>query len=171
MGQTYDIGLNTNGDQGWQCASAAVAICTNHPLAGHILRGNSDGEDVLTGTDVPSVIYALVRQEDWEKAKRVGQYNGSADDVADGFLHFSTGAQVRESARKHRSGEPNLLLVEVAVEPLGKALRWEHSSKRNDRFPHLYEPLKLAHVSAVRPLALLPDGSHFFPDEIPESPH
>lgn len=138
-------------------------------MAWLLLWGAQDDEVVLTGTNAPSVIYTLVRQEDWEKAERAGQYDGSADDVSDGFLHFSTGSQVRESARRHRLGEPNLLLVAVAVEPLGSALRWEHSSTRDDSFPHLYEPLKLEHVNTVVPLTLMPDGSHEFPDEIPES--
>jgi len=123
----------------------------------------------MTEPGLHSVIYTLVRQDDWALAQKAGQYEGSADDIADGFLHFSTDAQLRESARKHRSGEPNLLLVAVRVDPLGTALRWEHSAGRNDTFPHLYGPLRLDHVASVSPLPLLPDGSHDFPDDIPPS--
>lgn len=120
----------------------------------------------MTGPSVPAVIYTLVRKSDWATAEQQGRYNGSADDVADGFLHFSTGSQVRESARRHRSGEPDLLLVAVDVSGLGEALRWERSATRNDLFPHLYAPLDTAFVLSVRPLPLGKDGLHDFPDDI-----
>lgn len=123
----------------------------------------------MNGPGFPTVIYTLVRQSDWAVAERQGRYTGSADDVADGFLHFSTGAQVRESARRHRAGEPDLLLVAVDAPLLGDALKWERSASRDDVFPHLYEPLTLANVLSVCPLPLGSDGLHDFPDDVPEA--
>lgn len=110
-------------------------------------------------------IYSLVRGADWREAERSGAYRGSADDARDGFLHFSTASQVRESAAKHRRGEPDLWLVEVDAARLGEALRWEPASggKRPGLFPHLYGELPLSAVLSATRLPLRQDGEHAFP--------
>ena len=110
-------------------------------------------------------IYTMVRAADWRLAEAAGAYHGSADDRRDGFLHFSTAAQIRASAARHRAGEADLLLVAVEAAALGPALRWEPagSGKRPGLFPHLYGALPLAAVRAVAPLPLGADGRHEFP--------
>lgn len=112
-----------------------------------------------------SRIYTLVRGADWRQAERLGAYHGSADDARDGFLHFSTAAQVKASAAKHRRGEPDLWLVEADAARLGAALRWEPAAggSRPGLFPHLYGPLPLSAVLSATRLPLLADGSHDFP--------
>jgi uncharacterized protein (DUF952 family) len=114
-------------------------------------------------------IYTLMRRDDWRAADAAGAYHGSADDRRDGFLHFSTAAQLRASAAKHRAGIADLLMVEVASAALGQNLKWEPASggSRPGLFPHLYGPLPLAAVRRVTSLPLGPDGLHQFPDEIP----
>lgn len=114
-------------------------------------------------------IYTLVRGEDWRAAEREGAYRGSADDARDGFLHFSTAAQLRASAAKHRAGVPDLLMVEADAAALGDALRWEPAAggKRPGLFPHLYAPLQLSAVTRVLALPLGPDGAHVFPADVP----
>lgn len=114
-------------------------------------------------------IYTLVRGEDWRAAEHAGEYRGSADDARDGFLHFSTAAQVRASAAKHRRGEPDLWLVEAAAPRLGAALKWEPASggSRPGLFPHLYGPLPVAAVLSATRLPLRADGTHDFPEGIP----
>ena len=74
--------------------------------------------------DVPRLIYNLCRRPDWDAAVAQGEYRGSADDRRDGFIHFSTAAQVRESAAKHRAGVADLVLLTVETAVLGAALRW-----------------------------------------------
>lgn len=115
------------------------------------------------------LIYTLVRESDWQAAETAGAYHGSADDQRDGFLHFSTAAQVRASAAKHRAGLADLLLVEVDAAVLGRALKWEPAAggKRPGLFPHLYGELPLSAVRSVVALPLAPDGAHVFPAEIP----
>jgi uncharacterized protein (DUF952 family) len=114
-----------------------------------------------------ALIYTMVRAADWRAAEAAGHYAGSADDARDGFLHFSTAAQLRASAAKHRAGEADLLLLEVPTAPLGAALRWEAAGSRPGLFPHLYGVLPLAAVRAVTPLPLGADGLHQFPAAIP----
>lgn len=114
-------------------------------------------------------IYTLVRGDDWHAAEREGAYRGSADDARDGFLHFSTAAQVRASATKHRRGEADLWLVEADAARLGEALKWEPASggSRPGLFPHLYGALPIAAVLSATRLPLRADGTHDFPTDFP----
>lgn len=114
-------------------------------------------------------IYHMARAADWERALAGEYYRGSADDVRDGFIHFSTAAQVAESAAKHRAGQADLMLVAVDPEALGEALKWE-PGRRGEPFPHLYGALAAAAVVGVEPLPLGPDGKHQFPPQIPPAP-
>ncbi|MCS6890089.1 MAG: DUF952 domain-containing protein [Rhodovarius sp.] len=113
-------------------------------------------------------IYTLVRRTDWEAARAAGHDAGSEDDRRDGFLHFSTAAQLRATAARHRRGEPELLMVEVEAAALGPALRYEPASgSRPGLFPHLYGVLPLSAVVRVLPLPVGPDGLHVFPEGWP----
>lgn len=100
--------------------------------------------------------------EAWRAAAGTGRYDGPAEDRGDGFLHFSTAAQIVESARRHRAGQAGLVLISVEAERLGNRLRWEES-RGGDLFPHLYGPLFLDEVAEVVPLPLGPGGEHVFP--------
>lgn len=108
-------------------------------------------------------IYKICDASAWREAERHGAFAGSADDLRDGFIHFSTAAQVRDTARKHFAGRSGLFLIAVDAEALGDALRWEPS--RNDElFPHLYGELDLGAVTDVIELHTRPDGLHDIPD-------
>ncbi len=109
-------------------------------------------------------IYTLVRQADWAAAEAAGEYTGSADDRRDGFLHFSTAAQLRATAAKHRAGERDLVIVEADAAALGASLVFEPpAGGRAGLFPHLYGTLPLPAVTRVLPLPLGADGHHVFP--------
>lgn len=110
----------------------------------------------------PTLIYHLCRAEEWRAAESAGRYVGSSQDVSDGFIHFSTAAQVEASAARHRAGQPGLLLVAVDPAALGDALKWE-ASRGGALFPHLYGPLNLDAVRWTRALPLGADGLHAFP--------
>ncbi len=110
-----------------------------------------------------SLIYHLARHPEWDAALRSGSYAGAREDRADGFMHFSTAAQVRESAARHRKGEAGLILLEADAARLGPALKWE-PARGGQLFPHLYGPLPVAAVTRTAPLPLDADGLHIFPD-------
>ena len=108
-------------------------------------------------------IYHLSRRSDWNLTKQSGFYPGSAEDTADGFLHFSTANQVVESAAKHRAGESDLILLEVDADALDETLRWE-PSRGGQLFPHLYGALPTSVVVGEVELPVGPDGLHVFPE-------
>jgi uncharacterized protein (DUF952 family) len=108
-------------------------------------------------------IYKICSASAWREAERQGVYRGSADDLRDGFIHFSLPSQVAETARKIFFGQTGLFLIEVDADALGDALRWEPS--RNDElFPHLYGELDLGAVTNVLDMRARSDGSHDIPE-------
>jgi uncharacterized protein (DUF952 family) len=109
------------------------------------------------------ILYHLCRSDEWQIARANGRYDGSSQDLADGFIHFSTGRQVEDSARRHRAGQTGLVLIIVDSASLDDAkLRWEPATG-GQLFPHLYGPLDLSAVLEVRDLPLGADGAHQFP--------
>lgn len=104
-----------------------------------------------------SLIYKILPRAEWEAALARGVFEGSPVDLADGYIHFSTGAQAQETARKYFAGREDLLLLAVEGADLGEALKWE-PSRGGDLFPHLYAPLPTARVGAVTALGLGEDG-------------
>ncbi len=114
-------------------------------------------------------IYHMSRQDEWRTAQGRGVYGGSSQDIADGFIHFSTAAQVRISAAKHRAGQDNLMLIEVDPRTLPQGmLRWE-TSRGGQLFPHLYGELALTSVTRAVPLYLNDQGLHMFPADMPSA--
>lgn len=111
------------------------------------------------------LIYKIFRRPEWDAFTAAGQTLGAPVDRADGFIHFSTAAQVGETAARHFAGQPDLVLVACAAEPLGPALKWE-VSRGGALFPHLYRPLELADVAWDKPLPLGAAG-HVFPEDLP----
>ncbi len=112
------------------------------------------------------IIYHMCKADEWAQAQASGSYPGSSQDQADGFIHFSTHAQVWTSAAKHRRGQDNILLLAVDATALGDTLKWE-ASRGGALFPHLYGPLNTDDVIDAQPLALGDDGIHIFPNDFP----
>lgn len=110
-----------------------------------------------------SLIFKIVPRAEWEAES--GDYHGSAHDRADGFLHFSTAAQLPETLRLYYAGQDDLMLVAVAAEALGTALKWEHSASRNEDFPHLYAALSPDSIKWARPLIRDAGGSFTLPPD------
>ena len=111
-------------------------------------------------------VYKICPRALWREAEGAGRFAGAPVDLADGFIHFSTAAQVAETAARHFGGQEDLLLLAVEADALGDALRYE-TSRGGDLFPHLYGDLPLTAVVAVEELPLGPDGGHVFPEGIP----
>ena len=112
---------------------------------------------------VTTVVYKIVPDALWQEARQTGIFHGAAIDLTDGFIHFSTAAQARETAARHFAGQKGLLLVAVDGMSLGDKLVFE-PSRGGDLFPHLYAPLPLSAVLWEKPLPLGADGAHVFPE-------
>jgi uncharacterized protein (DUF952 family) len=108
------------------------------------------------------LIYKICDAALWRQAERDGVLHGAAIDLADGYIHFSTAAQVGETAAKHFAGQRDLVLAAIDAEALGATLKWE-PSRGDALFPHLYGPLPIAAVRWVKPLPLDAGGRHALP--------
>lgn len=109
-----------------------------------------------------TIIYKICPASLWRAAENAGAFAGSADDRRDGFIHFSTAAQVAETAAKHFAGQHDLLLIHVDADYLGNSLKWE-PSRGGALFPHLYAPLSVAAALKVEPMPLDASGRHVIP--------
>lgn len=109
-----------------------------------------------------ALIYKICTASEWAEAERAGAYRGSAVDVKDGFIHFSTAEQAPETAAKWFAGRRGLVLVAVDADALGDRLKWE-PSRGGALFPHLYGELPVKAAQRVDPLALDETGRHIFP--------
>lgn len=109
------------------------------------------------------IIFKISPAEPWRAADEAGIFNGAPIDLADGFIHFSTASQVRQTAALHFAGQADLVLAAIDTASLGDALRFE-ASRGGELFPHLYADLPMSAVRWTKPLPLGPDGDHVFPD-------
>lgn len=112
-----------------------------------------------------ATIYKVLGRDEWEKAVTQGVFEGSAVDRRDGFIHFSTAPQLRETVRRHFAARADLMLLAIEAEALGASLKWE-KSRGGDLFPHLYSPLPLDKIRHAAPLNWQ-GTTHDFPSDIP----
>lgn len=99
----------------------------------------------------PKLVYKVCTAAEWRAAEAAGTFAGSAVDLRDGFIHFSTGEQLEETLRRHFAGQTDLVLVELDPADLGPSLRWE-ASRGGALFPHLYAPLATRLARRVTPV-------------------
>ena len=102
------------------------------------------------------LIYKIFRADEYLAFTRQGHSLGAPIDLADGYIHLSTGAQVAETLGKHFAGESDLHLLAVDSDGL-TGLQWE-PSRGGQLFPHLYRDLRTTDILWSRPLPLGPDG-------------
>ena len=107
--------------------------------------------------DDTRLIYKVCAAAEWRDADSAGAYRGSAVDLRDGFIHFSTAAQLAETLRRHFAGQRDLLVLAVDPDALGDRLRWE-PSRGGDLFPHLYGELPVTLARRVSALDIDPEG-------------
>ena len=116
-----------------------------------------------------TLIFKIVHTSEWQAARAAGAYAGSPKDRSDGFLHFSTADQLMGTLQKWYAEARDLVLVAVAADGLGPALKWE-PSRGGELFPHLYAPLPLAAVRWAGDMKRDPNGAFVLPPEFDSTP-
>ena len=110
------------------------------------------------------LIYKIFRRAEWVVLRDAGDTAGAPIDLTDGYIHFSTAAQVAETAAKYFTTESDLVLLALDSRRLGPALKWE-PARAGALFPHLYRRLTLADVLWDKSLPLGATG-HIFPEGV-----
>lgn len=91
------------------------------------------------------VAFKILTAQQWADFQRDMIFLGSPVDVADGYIHLSTAAQLEETLAKHYAGQSNLVIAEVDLQSLSDTVRWE-KSRGDQLFPHIYGDLPSAAI-------------------------
>lgn len=100
--------------------------------------------------DVPTA-YKVLTADQMAMLERDASFEGAPIDLADGYIHLSTAAQLTETVDKHFAGQRDLWVAAVDLAALGAAVKWE-PSRGGQLFPHIYGPLPMSAVTAYGPL-------------------
>ncbi|MGX0585677.1 uncharacterized protein (DUF952 family) [Sphingomonas sanguinis] len=106
----------------------------------------------------PATAYKVLTADQMAVLEQEGVFTGAPVDLADGYIHLSTAAQLTETVDKHFAGQTDLHIAAVDLEAMGEAVKWEES-RGGQLFPHLYAPLPLSAVVAYGPMKRDEDGS------------
>lgn len=93
--------------------------------------------------------FKVLTQQQWTDFERERVFRGAAIDIADGYIHLSTAAQLEETIAKHFAGQSPLMIAEVDLSQFGDAIRWE-AARDGDLFPHLYAELPIHAVVGLQ---------------------
>jgi len=104
------------------------------------------------------VAYKVLTASQLAELEHHESFAGAPVDLADGYIHMSTAAQLDGTVTKHFAGQGDLTIAAVDLEALGDAVKWE-PSRGGQLFPHLYGPLTLDSLIAYGPLEREDDGS------------
>lgn len=87
------------------------------------------------------LVYKVLTKSDFDFFFIQGQIKGSASDLQDGFIHFSTREQLCSTIKKHFNKCAKVFVLAFRESELGTKLRWE-TSRNLELFPHYYDSLK-----------------------------
>jgi uncharacterized protein (DUF952 family) len=111
-------------------------------------------------------VFKIMTASEWMGTQEEGVFTGSPVDREDGFIHFSSVSQVKETARRHFAGQDGLMLIWVDEASIADKLKWE-PSRSGSLFPHLYGALPLSAVMRCDSLLRNPAGELTFPPDLP----
>jgi uncharacterized protein (DUF952 family) len=104
------------------------------------------------------MIYHITTHVDWEAARSSGIYQ--ADTFAEeGFIHCSSRQQVEQVANRFYRGRQGLVLLAIEPDKVDAPLKWENLEGGQEKFPHIYGPLKLSAVAQVVDIKPGPGGT------------
>jgi uncharacterized protein (DUF952 family) len=112
-------------------------------------------------------IFHIALSDDWEEAKRAGEYRistrGTTLDV-EGFIHASLDREQveRVGAFNYATISEPLVVLKVDTERLDAPIRLENLDGGPELFPHIYGPIPVDAV--VELLAATSDGRNFAVD-------
>lgn len=111
------------------------------------------------------LVFKILPNAEWSAARAAGAFQGSAVDLADGYIHLSTRGQVVETARRHFRDQEDLVIAAFETDALAPDLKWE-PSRGGDLFPHLYARLDPSLAVWVLPMPLDSEGVPVVPAQV-----
>ena len=114
------------------------------------------------------MIYHIVGEEEWEKARRDGVYRPESLEE-DGFIHAAYKEQILDVANILFAGEEGLVVLCIDPARVTAPIREdlvEFPEGVESLHPHFYGPLNVDAVVRVVALPPRPDGSFSLPAEL-----
>ncbi|MBI3210393.1 MAG: DUF952 domain-containing protein [Candidatus Solibacter usitatus] len=94
-------------------------------------------------------IYRIVTAAEWESAAKDAEYT-PGDLLAGGFVHCCSAPQVEFVLTKYFPGQSDLLVLELDPSAVPAEIRYEPSEPGMPPFPHIYGPIPMSAIVAVR---------------------
>ena len=82
------------------------------------------------------IAYKVLTASQFAELEDYEAFAGAPVDLADGYIHLSTAAQLDETVARHFAGQTDLAVAAVDLAALGEAVRWE-VSRGGQLFPRL----------------------------------
>jgi uncharacterized protein (DUF952 family) len=108
------------------------------------------------------ILLHITQRAAWEAAKTRGEYRADSLE-ADGFIHASLPDQAVGTANLIYRGIPDLVILAIDDERVRVEVKWEPAPDAQV-YPHIYGPLNLDAVVAVKPFPPSADGTFVLPD-------
>ena len=93
-------------------------------------------------------IYKALTLDQWAEFQADTIFTGSPVDLADGFIHLSGAAQLKETLDKWYADHAKVALLEIDAAAIEADLKYE-ISRGGAEFPHLFSDLPLSAVGNV----------------------
>lgn len=113
----------------------------------------------------PEFIYKIASSEVTAAARASGTFTGMPIDEKDGYIHFSTAAQLPDTLSLHFRGQMDLVLLAVRTLKVETQLRWE-VSRGGELFPHVYGAFPMSAVAWSAPIEVAADGTSALPEAV-----
>lgn len=88
------------------------------------------------------LIFHLVPRKEWNNLKKESKYiPQSVED--EGFIHCSSGNQIRDTANRLFKGTRRMLLLVINTTLVEAPIKYEEDTAKGQTFPHIYGPLNM----------------------------
>ena len=96
----------------------------------------------MSSSSLPATAWKVLTAPQMGQFLADGCFAGAPVDMADGYIHLSSEAQLAETVAKHFAGQTDLVIAEIDLKMLGDLVRWE-VSRGGALFPHVYGALPI----------------------------
>mgnify|MGYP000141474809 CR=1 FL=1 len=109
-------------------------------------------------------IYKVLTPNQWASFQAEGTFVGSPVDLADGFIHMSCAAQLKETMDKWYVDQSAVAVLQIKAAEINEELKYE-VSRGGAEFPHLFADLPISAVGQVWLVSPV-NGAYTLPDDL-----
>ncbi|WP_138429637.1 DUF952 domain-containing protein [Fodinibius saliphilus] len=103
------------------------------------------------------LLFHITTKEEFKEYQNNSRYEPESLDE-EGFIHFSSGEQVEDTANRLYKNNDRILLLVIDVSTLGENIKYEKDEETGEKFPHLYKALDTSAIIDKIEIASESDG-------------